>query len=282
MKEIGSYPNDAKAVFKKCMTCSRTFAHILNREFGHHHPDEEKALDSLAGGIANHGHQCGMLWGSVLAIGAEAYRREKDPDKAIALAVTASQHIIESFVNRTSTVTCREIIGLNLNSVLGFIRFMIRVNLQGMDNTQCFNLAEDWAPEAIAASNQGIEDSIQLTQKPQSCATKMAYRMGASEEEAIMASGFAGGLGLSGAACGALGTALWLKTLRWVKENPDKTPPMMKNPMANELVNALKEITDGETICENICGQRFKDINEHSEYVHQGGCEKLIQTLSTA
>ena len=57
--------NDAKDVFKKCGTCSRTFAHILNREFGHPKEDEERAMNPLAGGIMNQGHQCGMIWGGI-------------------------------------------------------------------------------------------------------------------------------------------------------------------------------------------------------------------------
>lgn len=55
--------NDTKEVFRKCDTCSRAIAHILNHEFRHPKEHEERALNSLAGGIMNQGHQCGMLWG---------------------------------------------------------------------------------------------------------------------------------------------------------------------------------------------------------------------------
>jgi len=95
---------DAKKIFRKCGTCSQTFAHILNREFGHPKEMDEVALDPLAGGIANQGHQCGMLWGAILAVGAEAYRRNNDKEQATAVAVTAAQHIVDSFVKRTNTV----------------------------------------------------------------------------------------------------------------------------------------------------------------------------------
>jgi hypothetical protein len=61
---------------------------------------EEVALDPLAGGILNKGHQCGMLWGAVLATGAEAARRYDDNEQATTVAITASQVIIDSFLKK--------------------------------------------------------------------------------------------------------------------------------------------------------------------------------------
>ena len=37
-------------------------------------PLEEHAAAPLAGGIMQHGYQCGMIWGAALAAGAQAYR----------------------------------------------------------------------------------------------------------------------------------------------------------------------------------------------------------------
>jgi len=53
--------NDTKKLFLKKGTCSQTFFHILNREFGHIKETEERATDPLAGGIMQLGYQCGML-----------------------------------------------------------------------------------------------------------------------------------------------------------------------------------------------------------------------------
>jgi len=207
---------NAKEVFKNCGTCSHTFGHILNREFGHPMEAEERALDPLAGGIMNMGHQCGMLWGATLAVGAEAYRRHKDIDEAMAIAVTATQHIIASFVKKTDTVNCREITGYDLSSVWGLVKFGIMTMRVGMENSPCFNLAEEWAPEAVQSARDGLsEEPIELVCKPLNCAAEVARRAGASEEEMVMLAGFAGGLGLSGHACGAVAAAVWLKTLAW-------------------------------------------------------------------
>ena len=149
---------DTKKVFRQCGTCSQTFAHLLNREFGHPKETEERAIDPLAGGIMNLGHQCGMLWGSALAVGADAYRRHDDPKQAIAAAITATQHIVDSFLSETSTVNCRKITGFNLNSFLGMAGFMVKTMIKGMDNSLCFNLAEKWAPEAIQAATKGLSE----------------------------------------------------------------------------------------------------------------------------
>lgn len=281
MNEITQGPQDAKAVFRRCGTCSQTFAHLLNREFGQPRKEEEMAIDPLAGGIANQGHQCGMLWGATLAIGAEAYRREDNREKAIAMAVTAAQHIVASFTQRTSTVNCKEIIGYDLSSVFGLVKFMLKTLSKGMNNSQCFNLAEAWAPEAAQAGAEGLsEDLIELSQTPRSCAAEVVERMGGTDEEMLMVAGFAGGLGLSGEACGALAAAIWLKSLRWCRENPGKRPPMFNNPIAKELVKRFQAVTESGMLCHKITGQHFATIEEHSTFINAGGCDKLLDVLA--
>jgi hypothetical protein len=281
MKHSTSYPQDAKQVFKKCGTCSQTFGHILNRAFDHRNELAEKALDPLAGGIINQGHQCGMLWGATLAIGAEAYRQTQDKGKAVAAAIIASQYIMHSFTQQTGTPNCREITGYKLNTLKGMLSMMIETLWKGMENSPCFEMAEDWAPSAIQAAEEGLEDE-QIEQIPYaySCATEVLKKMGASEEEATMVAGFAGGIGLSGRACGALGAAIWMKSLEWCKAHPGKNPPLFGNTAAKKLVKAFKEESQGEMLCRNICGKTFHSVDEHSEYIKNGGCAGIIELLS--
>ncbi|UCH15140.1 MAG: hypothetical protein JSV22_04030, partial [Bacteroidales bacterium] len=89
-----TYPGDTKKIFAKCGTCSQTFFCILNREFGHPKKTEELASDPLAGGIMSKQYQCGMLWGSALAAGAESYRRFSDHNQAINRAIISTQNIV--------------------------------------------------------------------------------------------------------------------------------------------------------------------------------------------
>lgn len=281
MNNSKTVKNDAKEVFKKCGTCSRTFAHLLNREFAHPKEHEERALNPLAGGIMNQGFQCGMLWGASLAIGAEAFRRNKKLDQASAIAITATQHVMKSFLERSQTTNCKEIIGYDLNSFFGMAKFMLKVTLQGMNNSHCFNLAELWAPEAIQAAIEGLSDEgAQTIQKSVSCASEVVKNMGGSDEELIMVAGFAGGLGLSGNACGALSAAIWKKMLDWCRDNPEKDPPYFNNSAAIKILKSFNEVTNSEMLCSNICGRQFENIQDHTGYINNGGCKNLIKTLS--
>ena len=74
--------------------------------------------------------------------------------------------------------------------------------------------------------------------------------MGASDEEMVMVAGFAGGIGLSGNACGALGAALWMKTLvRYRNGNPT----FFASPEAKNTLQAFCGATDSEFLCNKIC-----------------------------
>ena len=281
MKTAEHSVQDAKQVFRDCGTCSQTFGHLMNREFGHPMEVEERALDPLAGGILNEGHQCGMLWGAILAVGAEAYRRYDDEDQAIAAAVTASQHIIESFTEKTNTVNCKEIINTDLSHVLGLVQFGLKTMIKGMNNSQCFDLADQWAPEAIQTATEGLESNgIELKHRPQSCATEVVMRMGGTKEESTMVAGFAGGLGLSGNACGALSAAIWFKTLKWCRENPGKAPSLFRNKLAKKIIKEFKKETNGELNCEAVSKRQFKNMDKHSDFIKCGGCKKVINRLS--
>ena len=98
MTTIKVHKNDTKKrVFRKLGTCSRTFFHLLNREFIHLAETEEMAADPLAGGIMQKGHQCGMLWGATLAVGTESFRRSDNLDQAMGLAIVTTQNLLSSF-----------------------------------------------------------------------------------------------------------------------------------------------------------------------------------------
>ena len=47
-----------------------------------------------------------MLWGASMALGAESFRRRDDQGEAIAMAITASQHIVESFLSYWAQLFC--------------------------------------------------------------------------------------------------------------------------------------------------------------------------------
>lgn len=269
-------PRDGKKVFRKLGTCSRTFFYILNREFGHQKELEERASDSLAGGIMQKGHQCGMLWGASLAVGAEAFRKCKSQNQAIAISVTATQKLMASFTERENTTNCREITNCDFSSKLSMAKYFFSGRF-----LHCFNLADQWAPEAVKSAIEGLSSKeILFTNECMSCATEVAKKMGASDEEMIMVAGFAGGLGLSGGACGALSAAIWMKSLIWCREVENKSP--MTNPYSKKTLDTFFEATDSKILCSDITGNHFKNIDEHSKFIKYGGCINLIETLANS
>lgn len=91
-----------------------------------------------------------------------------------------------------------------------------------------------------------------------------------------MVAGFAGGLGLSGSACGALSATIWKRMLDWCRENTTKNPPFFNNKVAKKILKTFIKETDKKILCSDICEKKFKDLKDHTEYIRQGGCKKLI------
>lgn len=272
MKASEKHKRDTRWIFVKQGTCSRTLYHILNHEFGNGHLSHEKAADPLAGGILRKGHQCGMLWGAVMAAGAEAYR--KSDEKSIGLAMKASQYVVDSFTRRTGTIDCSKITLIDFNNRRQTLRYMFSGRF-----LSCFRLADKWAPEAIMAVNEGLKhDPSDMPDEALSCASEVINEMGGSEKEACIVAGLAGGIGFSGGGCGALGAAVWMNTVKWQEENPGKSG--YNNPMAEGTLKAFLEATGNEFLCHKICGRIFNSVQEHTEFVKNGGCLDLISLLA--
>jgi hypothetical protein len=181
---------------------------------------------------------------------------------------------MESFSKRAKSVNCRDITGCDFSSKISMAKYFLFGRVRS-----CFKLAEKWAPEAIQSATEGLSrEQTDLTQLPISCASEVAKKMGASDEEMVMVAGFAGGLGLSGNACGALSAAIWMNTLDRCRKHPKKSAN--PNPNATNTLKAFYGATDSEILCHNICGQCFKTIDDHTEFIKNGGCKKLINILA--
>lgn len=269
-----------RQTFFKCGTCSQAMFRLINDEYDHNKPNEEKALDILAGGISQKGNQCGLLWGGSLGIGTEAYHRYKDTNEAIAKAIHASNHLMRSFHKRKQTVNCRDISKVDWDNKFQFTVYILKTIAQGFVFSPCFNLIVKWTPEAIQATKVSFEEKITFTTPCYSCATEVVKKMGGTEEESIMVAGLAGGIGLSGNACGALSATLWYKMIQISKGNNGKTQSIFNNPDAKKIIRNFYMLTDSEVDCSKICNRKFNSIDEHSEYIGSGGCKNIIEMLS--
>jgi hypothetical protein len=56
----------------------------------------------------------------------------------------------------------------------------------------------------------------------------------------------------------------------------------MYNPDAKTILNIFCEKTNSEMLCHKICGQHFHTVEDHTEYVKNGGCAGLIDALAKA
>jgi hypothetical protein len=209
-----------------------------------------------------------------MAVGAESFRRHKDIGKATALAVKATKQLMESFEKRTKCIECEDFTKTDFKNKWSFAKYMFSGKF-----LSCYNLAEEWAPEAIKAAHEGLSpDQTDLPEQSISCASELVKKMGGSEEEMAMVAGFAGGLGLNGSGCGALAAAIWKTILELVKK--DNWKSSLSDPDSERIIKKFYDETDYKMECHKICGKRFNTIDEHTEFIKNGGCEKLINVLA--
>ncbi len=230
----------------------------------------------LAGGILGSGYQCGMLWGGALAAGAQAYRLYGAGARAEVEALLASQKLVAAFQVRARDINCAEITELEWkkSSTGQVVKFLARGGPIG-----CFRLAADYAQIAFDTINHALDDEhTDMPAQPVSCTALLAQKMGVSELHVAMAAGLAGGIGLSGGACGVLGAAIWLGGINSLKNG---------GKLSFDLTAASPELerflasADYEFECANIVGRKFEDVADHAQYVREGGCAKIIAALAT-
>jgi hypothetical protein len=297
---------------------------VLDRAFGHPLELEEKATAPFAGGILQHGYQCGMIWGATLAAGGEAFRQLGSGSAAETAAILATGRLVETFRARHGEINCYEITEIDRTSsnweMISY--FLLKGGTIG-----CFKMASWYAPLALEAIESALAEAVQTTgagdgmsedglagsagtdpdglagsagtdpdalagsvgsdpaggadealPAPVSCAAMTARAMGASDRHATMASGLAGGIGLCGGACGALGAALWLLGMMIHQEEGKKVG--YKDPRLQKVIDRFLKQTDYRFECVEIVGRTFEDVCDHAEYLREGGCGELMGVLA--
>jgi hypothetical protein len=103
--------------------------------------------------------------------------------------------------------------------------------------------------------------------------------MGVSDLHTVMAAGLAGGIGLCGGACGALGAAIWVLGMNILKAG-DK-PLDFQDPRGLAVVDRFVRVTDHKFECSEIVGRKFKNVDDHAGYLREGGCSRIIEALAS-
>ena len=222
-----------------------------------------------------HGYQCGMIWGAVLAAGARAYELFGPGPEAETRAIMAAQRLVDTFQTCTGEINCFEITDIDKSSS---IMKMIYVFLIKGKTLSCIRLSAQYAPIAFKEINAAFSEKIITPPKPQvSCAAMLARKMGASEKHTVMAAGLAGGIGLCGGACGALGAAIWIMTMnKGIDSKID-----FKDSKALDLIEKFLKSSGNEFDCSEIVGRKFENVEDHARFMSDGGCSKLIEALAS-
>jgi len=257
---------------------------VVDRSFDQPLRLEECAVMPMAGGIMGNGYQCGMLWGATLAAGAQAYRLLGPGLQAETGAIIAAQRLVESFRARNKYIDCLEITDMNMQEKIQtrqILKFFIKGGPIG-----CFRMAARYAPVAFNEINAALDAGtrsakyIEAPSRPVSCAAMLAQKVGVSDMHTVMAAGLAGGIGLSGGACGALGAAIWIIGMNCGKEGVGNIG--FNSPRARDAIDGFMKSADYEFECSKIVGRRFENIEDHASYLRDGGCSKIIEVLATS
>jgi hypothetical protein len=260
--------------------CSDTLFVVLDRAFATSSQDgkrspEEKASMLMAGGILQHGYQCGALWGATLAAGAQVFRCAGSGPQAEAQAILAAKALVAAFREQNGSIDCSDLTEPELVSSWRLIKFFL---LKG-GFVRCQLLVARFAPLAFRAVKAALAEKPATVARagPVSCAALLARKMGASEEQAMMAAGFAGGIGLCGDGCGALAAALWMLGMKALGTAGKLE---FRNPQALALIDKFLRAANHSFECSEIVGRKFESIEDHARHVQSGGCASLIDALA--
>jgi len=249
---------------------------VLNQAFENSLQSEVQASVPLAGGVMQHGYQCGMIWGAAFAAGAQAYRLYGKGAQAESKAIIATQKVVEAFRANNDHINCLEITEIDKSSSTMdmIVYFLIKGGTIG-----CFKRAAKYAPLAFKEINEAFsEENSEVPSPPVSCAAILAEKLGETEEHITMVSGMAGGIGLCGGGCGVLGAAIWLFGLN--KTNDENGKIDFKDPGALDLIDTFLKCTDYKFECSEIVGRKFENVEDHAKFVKNGGCSEIIETLA--
>lgn len=267
---------DAKLMQAETGICSRILFHIINQKFGNKMNVEENATLILTGGILKQDKLYNLMIGASLGAGAESFKETDNTNQSIFMSIRATQQLVKAFKKKQRITNRYYFTGIDFN------RKNKKIKEQNTDYSSVYlNIANQWAPEAIdivekTLSNHSKTNARQLN--CYCCASRVIKEMGGNDTEAAIVAGLSGGIGMSGSICGAFSAALWFKALKWLKDNP--TEITYPTPLANNVRNRFLSLTKNEVLCPSLCGKTFKTIKEHTNFISEGGCNKLINMLA--
>jgi hypothetical protein len=255
---------------------------VVDDSFNHPLKAEEHATMYLAGGLLQNGYQCGMLWGAALASGAQAYWLFGKGPQAEVAAIMAAQRLVAAFRARTKHIDCGDITNIDWKATTQRQRLMqvARYFAKG-GPLLCFGTTASYAQAAYGEIGSAYAHPRgDAPSAPVSCAAALARKLGRPDQQAVMAAGLAGGIGLSGGACGALGAAVWFLAMNRAPAGDGTGPVTLTLPGSEALVERFLQSSGYEFECAKIAGRTFESAEAHANYVREGGCAAVLDALA--
>lgn len=252
----------------------------------------EQAIHAFSGGFMHRGDACGLLTGAVLAAGFEAKRRFSDDATRSGAALQVAVRLAAALPELAGSVNCRDITDGELITLAGRLRY-----LQQGTAPRCGRLHLKWGERAHELIDRSLTE---LADQPPvaicaNCAVETLRRcapsVGVPAEDAVVVAGLAGGVGLLGNVCGALGAGVFaLGAARYRQAQADQRDSRLRGSIQELLGTAYRgAATDlrssleaglGSCLCEEIIGRRFASVADHSEFIELGGCREVITSVA--
>ena len=212
----------------------------------------------------------------------------RDPETAGEATLFVTCRLADEFHSVAGSLDCREIVEGSLTTTGAKVKYLVSGKAQ-----RCREIAVKWVPFADDLVDRllGAFDPKTLEEEPANCAMKTMCALG-FEKDAVLAAGFAGGVGLKGNVCGtALAAGIFALGLRFYRRRRGPRDSALKAMLqeagigdtssraATRLLDAFRG-EYGTPLCSRLIDRDFKSIDDHSNFVAEGGCCDLINSIS--
>jgi len=136
MAETGDLVNNATAIFKTGLNCAQSSLLALSQHWGY--GVDARIASCYGGGIGRTGAHCGILTGSLMALGFLVGTAEGSDLERKEAAVRLARKFMGEFRELAGTVNCRDLVGVDPSTPEGHDD-MARRNVKG---TICIPLME--------------------------------------------------------------------------------------------------------------------------------------------
>lgn len=280
--------NSAKYWWLQCVACSEASMTTQMRGFGLEEPVYEQGLHSFSGGFMHLGHACGLLTGAAMAAGFLAKERFDDNEMRSAAALYATIQLAKAHPELTGSVNCRDITEIPLTNLNGRLRYLWEGTAR-----MCGHLHLKWSTQAHELIDKALTEFEEHSpaRDYKNCAVNTLEKIVTSaeieENDSILVAGLAGGVGLLGNVCGAMSTGVYaMSVYHYLKQGGKKRDSRIQGSL-HELVGARYrgsatqlriEFIDcfGSELCTQITRRKFQDMEDHSAFIKQGGCNDVI------